>query len=134
MKITHIISIISISLLSLISCFAGINIENPYENVRVKLEQKSRNGWIERLEVQVILNEGNIDEIKFAPKKYRNLCDYERFEEEFSIGSKKGEITYSINVKCEPRVIGKQFLYFITLAEIKIISFSIDGKEMPQKK
>ncbi|PWU07077.1 MAG: hypothetical protein C5B43_00845 [Verrucomicrobia bacterium] len=151
MKIKNILLIAAISLTSLTSCFAEeIKIDNPFENIGVlyKKQYHSKRSNIstkefytghqlissnqaDKVEIQVVLNKGTQQEIKLASHKYdahaKNRSDGQHYNETFSIGKKKGKITYTTRVKYGTR--GKGNHPIIKSLEIKIYSLSIEGKE-----
>lgn len=156
MKIKNILLAISISLLTCIGCYAEtIKIDNQYENVEIRLkkEYKSKRTSIstnkfysglqniqsnqaDKIEMQVVLNRWKQNEVKLVANSY-NACDKKRsegqqYDETFTIGDKEGKISYKTKVKYGTRGNGKPAHAIIESIEVKILSLSIDGVEMPK--
>lgn len=146
MKIKNILLLVSISLLSSIGCFAEeIKIDNPYENVGIQWNKQyhSKRSSIstkdffvgnqllssnqaDKVEIQVVLNKGTPNEVKIAPITYdasdKNRPEGQQFEENFTIGNKKGKFSYSAKVKYAKR--GNHSV--IKSIEVKISNLSVD--------
>lgn len=156
MKIKNILLAISISLLTCIGCYAEtIKIDNRYENVEIrwKKEYKSKRTSIsmnkfysglvniqsnqtDKIEMQIVLNRLRQNEVKLVAKSF-NARDQKRsegqyYDETFTIGDKEGKISYKTKVKYGTRGNGKPAHAIIESIEVKILSLSIDGIEMPK--
>lgn len=150
MNVKNILSIIAITLSSTMGCFAEeIKIENPYENVGIQWNKqyKSKASSInkkeffvgnklgtsdqaDKIDIQVILNKGKHNEIKFPVKSFdahsKKRSEGQEYVE-ISSGNNEAKISYSIKVQYGTRGKGKHPI--IKSIAVKIISLSIEGEE-----
>lgn len=152
MKLKNILLIVSISLLSIISCVAGdIKIDSRYSNVGVELvknyhskrtsinnvkgfykaNQTASFEKADKVAIQVVLNKGTAEEIKLAPIAYdakaKNRSSGQHFEDMLSINGQDVKIAYSTKVKYGTR--GKSHP-IVKSVEVKIPSITVNGQEL----